>query len=67
MLVINDSDIPDYLDYRVLSGELRRQFVGLSRGTSKVLHRNRLETSHGILDVMGGIDEEYQIGAVSPE
>ena len=57
MLVINDSDIPDYLDYRVLSGELRHQFVRLSRGTSKVLHRNRLETSHGILDVMGGIDE----------
>ena len=64
MLVINDSDIPDYLDYRVLSGELRHQFMGLSRGTSKVLHRNRLETSHGILDVMGGIDEEYRIGAV---
>ncbi|MEM0134273.1 MAG: ornithine cyclodeaminase family protein [Thermoplasmatales archaeon] len=64
MIVINDSDIPDNLDYRVLSRELRYQFLSLSLGTSKVLYRKRLEAKRGILDVMGGIDEENRVGVV---
>ncbi|MCL4447276.1 MAG: ornithine cyclodeaminase family protein [Thermoplasmatales archaeon] len=64
MLVISDSDIPDDQNYRILSEELKKQFVKLGRGISKNLYRTRLETGRGILDLMGGVDEEDLVGAV---
>ncbi len=64
MRIISEADIPDSQDYRVLAEELRKQFLGLRNGTSKNLYRKRLETSEGILDLMGGIDQEREMGAV---
>jgi ornithine cyclodeaminase len=64
MLVISDSDILDGQDYRVLSEELKKQFIKLVRGVSKNLYRTRLETRQGILDLMGGVDEEDRVGSV---
>ncbi len=64
MLVINDTDILDYQDYRILSREMRKEFIRLRNGTAMNLYRNRLEGRRGILDIMGGIDEEEGVGVV---
>ncbi|MCL5874501.1 MAG: ornithine cyclodeaminase family protein [Candidatus Thermoplasmatota archaeon] len=64
MLVINDSDVTENTDYRTLTKELKSEFIRLREGTAKNLYRKRLESSQGILDIMGGIDEEEGVGAV---
>ena len=64
MLLIGDQDIQDDQDYRVISGELKLQFIKLASGRSRNLYRTRIEGKGGILDIMGGIDDEERIGAV---
>jgi ornithine cyclodeaminase/alanine dehydrogenase-like protein (mu-crystallin family) len=64
MRTISDEDIPNNVNYRAVIMEMKRQFLMVSEGTSKILHRKRISSTNGTLDVMGAISEEDGIGAV---
>jgi len=64
MKIISDENIPDTVNYRDVIGELRGQFLTVAEGKSKILHRKRVTSISGTLDVMGAISEEDKIGVV---
>jgi len=64
MKIISDENIPDTVNYRDVIGELRGQFLTVAEGKSKILHRKRVTSMSGTLDVMGAISEEDKIGVV---
>jgi ornithine cyclodeaminase/alanine dehydrogenase-like protein (mu-crystallin family) len=64
MRTISDEDIPNNVNYQAVIMEMRRQFLMVAGGTSKILHRKRISSMSGTLDVMGALSEEDKIGVV---
>lgn len=64
MKIYTDEDIQDKVEYDVVIRGMREQFTKLANGISTVLYRNRIASGEGVLDVMGGIDEEAHMAAV---
>ncbi|MEM0133860.1 MAG: hypothetical protein QXU18_01335, partial [Thermoplasmatales archaeon] len=64
MRTISDKEIPTNTDYLAVIKEMREEFIRVSRGTSKILHRQRISSESGTLDVMGALSQEENLGAV---
>lgn len=64
MRTISDDDIPDNVNYQDVVKEMRREFLMVSEGKSKILHRKRISAGDGTLDVMGAMNEVDKLGVV---
>ena len=64
MRTISDDGIPSTVNYQDVVKEMKREFLMVSKGTSKILHRKRISSGDGTLDVMGALNDEDKIGVV---